>query len=242
MSPENLCAETSFIHNLDPRVRLGIALFSALCIVSLRNPETAALILCFSCLLPWRARIPYIILLKRLFALNLFMLFLWLTLLPSGGMAGGALALMATLKSNALLMLLLSLLSSMNPAVLGCALERLGCPTRLVFLLIFTYRYLQTAAEEWRRLFTAAKLRAFTPRWSLHSYKALGYMLGMLFVQSFDRAVRTREAMLLRAFNGVFHTVAGLRVTTFDLFFALLWCAIFATVAACDFFYAASTN
>ncbi len=47
-------------------------------------------------------------------------------------------------------------------------------------------------------------------------------MLGLVFVNSFDRAQRIYEAMLLRGFNGVFHTTGLLKATRRDALFAAL--------------------
>ena len=56
------------------------------------------------------------------------------------------------------------------------ALDRLGAPPRLVFLFLFTYRYLHVLTGEWQRLLTAAKLRGFIPRTNMHTYRTLGFL------------------------------------------------------------------
>ena len=68
---------------------------------------------------------------------------------------------------------------------------------------------------------TAARLRGFRPRSSMHTYRTLASLLGLLLVRSYERAQRTREAMLLRGFAGRFHSVARFSVGAPDLAFAL---------------------
>ena len=47
------------------------------------------------------------------------------------------------------------------------ALERLHCPPKLVFLFLFTARYVHVIAQEWHTLLVAARLRGFRPRTSM---------------------------------------------------------------------------
>ena len=59
-------------------------------------------------------------------------------------------------------------------------------------------------------------------------------MLGMVFVGSFDRAVRVYEAMLLRGFSGHFQSVAVFRARPRDVAFALTALLCLAAVLAFD--------
>jgi cobalt/nickel transport system permease protein len=157
---------------------------------------------------------------KRIFAANLFLVFLWGTIpfTVSGEVIfqfsviaisreGVRLALLATLKCNAILLLFMSLLGNMDSQEIGKALIRLRCPVKLIFLFLFTCRYIHVVHAEWLRLYQAALLRGFQPRTSLHSYKTFADMLGLCLVNSIDRAHRIYEAMLLRGFRGTFHTL-----------------------------------
>ena len=91
----------------------------------------------------------------------------------------------------------------MDSPTMGHALERLGVPSKLVFLFLFTYRYLHVIADEWQRLVTAARLqRASSPRTGMHTYRTIGNLLAMVLVNSFDRSSRVYQAMVLRGFAG----------------------------------------
>ena len=82
--------------------------------------------------------------------------------------------------------------------MLGHALGHLHVPRKLAHLLLFTVRYLDVLDREYRRLRAAMKVRSFRPRMSLHTYRAYGYLVGMLLVRSFDRSERMLAAMKCR--------------------------------------------
>ena len=224
----------SFLRYRDPRLRLLLAAALAVALAPLQHLTSAALGLGLGCALLALARPPLRPLLRRLAVVNVFILFLWLVTpwaTPGAPLwqwhflcvtaEGVHLSLLVTLKSNAVVCAFLALLATMPPSELGHALERLRCPDKLVFLFLFTGRYIHLLAEEWHTLMTAARLRGFRPRSSMHTYRTLASLLGLLLVRSYERAQRTREAMLLRGFAGRFHSVARFSVGASDLAFAL---------------------
>ncbi len=157
---------------------------------------------------------PYL-LMRRIGAINLFTLFLWLTLpLTYGGnkevsfiflnlsLDGIRTAALITLKTNGILFSFLALLATSTAAYLGHGLERLGMPRKLAFLLLFTYRQLFVIHQEYQRLQRAARLRGFVPSSSLHTYRTYSYLFGMTLVKSWNRAQRVHQAMILRGFDG----------------------------------------
>lgn len=234
MFEEHFAQGTSVIHSLDPRVRLVVAAVCATGLAMARRPETAWLGLALAAMLLFMSRPPLRELFRRVVLVNVFILFLWLTVpltmpgdpaLSWGSLAlsrqGIDLTMLVTLKSNAILWLFLALVASMDSPTLGHALARLRFPSKLVFLFLFTYRYLHVIADEWNRLRTAAALRGFVPRTGMHTYRTFAYMLGMVFVQSFERAGRVYEAMLLRGFSGVFRSVTRFEARPRDAVFAL---------------------
>ena len=118
----------------------------------------------------------------------------------------------------------------------GSALERLRFPSKLVFLFLFTYRYLHVIADEWHKLHGAARLRGFAPKTNMHTYRTFGNMLGMVFVHSFDRSVRVYEAMILRGFSGRFQSVTAFRATSRDAVFAVAAFACMVCLVAFDLY------
>lgn len=249
MFDEPFARGRSLIHALDPRIRLAAAFACAACLAVVRRPEVAGAGLVMASLLLVLSKPPMGAVLRRLAAVNVFILFLWLTVpfsVPGDALAawgpleitrqGVRLALLVTVKANAIVLAFLALVATMDSPTVGYALERLRFPSKLVFLFLFTYRYLHVIAEEWHKLHMAARLRGFVPRTNMHTYRAIGNMLGMVFVQSFDRSVRVYEAMLLRGFSGRFRSVTAFRATSRDAVFAVAAFAGAAGLVAFDLY------
>lgn len=220
------------------------ALFS-LCVALLREPAAAAAALALSCTALALSKPPLGVLARRVAVVNAFVLFLWATVpatmpgepvLAMGPLSfsreGVALAGLVTLKSNAILLAFLALVTTMDSPTMGHALDRLGVPPKLAFLFLFTYRYLHVIAEEWHRMVTAARLRGFVPRTGMRSYRTIAHLLAMVLVNSFDRSGRVYQAMILRGFAGRFASVASFRAGRSDALFALFWLA---ATTACVF-------
>lgn len=224
----------SFIQQIDPRMRVLLAVLLAVALALLRQMTACCLGLGLGCVLLGLAQAPLGPLWRRLVAINMFILFLWLVTpwTTSGAVVwqwhfiqvsreGVYLSLLVTLKSNAIACVFLALVASLPAATLGHALERLGCPDKLVFLFLFTGRYIHLLAGEWQDLMTAARLRGFRPRTNLHTYRTVSSLLGLLLVRSHDRAQRTHEAMRLRGFSGRFHSLDSFCLRPVDVYFAL---------------------
>jgi cobalt/nickel transport system permease protein len=235
------------LRSLDPRTLVLAAAGAAVCFSLIQSSMMACACLLLALALALAGRPPVVVLLKRLALANLFILFIWLTVpvaVPGESIAhfgplslsreGLALALSVTLKCNAILLCLLALIADLEPPLVGCALERLRVPAKLVFLFLFTCRYIHAIGEEWQKLQSAAKLRGFIPRTSWHTYRTIGNMLGLTVINSLDRSRRIYEAMLLRGFAGAFHTVTALKASSRDLVFGAAFSALLAGLLAAD--------
>ena len=222
------------LQRIDPRIRLAFAGGLAVCISLLHSLPACILGLALGLSLLAGARPPLRPLLQRMGTINLFVLFLWcVTPLTTPGTTlaqwgflrvsaqGVHLALLVSIKSNAIACVFLALVATMNAPTAGHALERLHCPPKLVFLFLFTARYVHVIAQEWRTLLVAARLRGFRPRTDMHTYRTMASLLGLLLVRSYERSLRVREAMVLRAFAGRFRSVATFHAQWSDCFFAL---------------------
>ena len=131
------------------------------------------------------------------------------------------LGLRIALKGNALVLGLLALLGTMDAVTLGHALGHLRVPHKLALLLLFTVRYLDVLQREYRRLRASMKVRGFRPRMNRHTYRAYGYLIGMLLVRSFDRSERIVAAMKCRGFRGHFYLLNHFCYSRRDLPFCL---------------------
>jgi cobalt/nickel transport system permease protein len=186
---------------------------------------------------------------RRLVAVNFFIFFLWLVLpfsLPgipvltigplTATREGLALALLVTVKSNAVVCAFFALAATMDAPVFGQAAGRLGVPPKLTFLFLFTYRYVHVLADEYSRLRVAAKLRGFRPTTGLHTYRTVANLLGMVLVRGYDRSRRVYEAMVLRGFHGAFHTLRRFSAAPRDRAFLAAMLAGLAAMAVLETF------
>ena len=218
MLQEAFAYGNSFVHQLDPRLRLiSACVYSTVVALSYSYQVlTAAVLISFLGIV--LARLPAREITKRIIVLNSFNVLLWIVLpLTFQGpvawvlgpltiyKAGLIMAAQITLKSNAILLIMMALVATMNLSVLGHALNWWHVPDKMVHLLLMTYRYVFLIEQEYQRLIRAARFRGFRPGTSLHTYKTYASIVGMLLVRSAVRADRVQKAMLCRGFKGRFY-------------------------------------
>ncbi len=207
------------VARLDPRTRLVAAMGFAVLAVALDHPLALGLALALAVVAALAARLPLWPTLRRMLALDGFMVLALITLpftVPGdavmiGGIAGltpsrqgVAQAVAIMLKTNGVVLMVLALAGTMDAVTLGRSLAQLGMPAKLVQLYLFTVRYLDVLHQEYARLRIAMRARAFVMGCNRHSWISLGYLFGMLMVRSLDRAERIERAMRCRGFDGHF--------------------------------------
>jgi len=235
MIQEPFASGNSPIHRLSPTLRVAAAAaYSFLVALSHGLPTlTAALLL--SIILVFFARLDLRIVMQRLTVVLGFLLLIWVFLpwtykgkiwFHLGPLAishpGILLCLEISLKSIAILLAMIALVSTMTTARLGHVLNHLHLPDKLVYLILITYRYIFVIEQEYQRLMRAARIRNFRPGTNLHTYRTYAYLLGMLFVRSADRAKRVHQAMVCRGFSGKFYSLQESTKGYRNWFFALL--------------------
>lgn len=217
MHLEEFARGGSLIHKLDPRVKLVAALALSTTLAVLNDLPAILLGLAGSVALCALARLGFKDVLTRLALVNSFILFLWFFLPFShpgrvvfelgpfkATEEGFFYTLTITLKSNAIILTLISLIATSTVFSLVHALRHLKAPDKLVHLFFFTFRYFQVIHGEYHRLRDAMRVRCFRPGTNMHTYRSLAYLVGMLLVRSFDRAERVHQAMLCRGYQGKF--------------------------------------
>ncbi|WP_020585523.1 cobalt ECF transporter T component CbiQ [Desulfobacter curvatus] len=217
MIEEIFASGHSFIHKIDPRCRVAAA--TLLCFVIALGQKMPMLWtgLGLSVILVLWARLNLVQVFRRLLIIWGFLLFLWaiLPLTYEGDVVwqigkfgitrqGINLCTAISIKSNAILLVFIALITTMDFGTLGYTLNFFKLPEKLVHLLLLTYRYIFVIEQEYRRLVRAAKLRGFQPRTNMHTYRTYAYLCGMLFVRASDRAQRVYNAMKCRGFSGKF--------------------------------------
>ena len=240
---ETFAKGSSLLHKLDPRVRVVSAIF-----LSFTFALGNGLCMAFAGLglgmgLTLAARFPLLQVARRMAAVNLFLVLVWIFLPFSSPAGPGAafalgpftaswegirLAFLITVKSNSIILLNLALLCSMRVITLVRALEALHLPGKLCQTLFFSLRYFQVIHAEYHRLHDAMKMRGFCPGTNLHTIRAYGQLLSMLLVRSLNRGQRVYEAMLCRGYTGELHTLQEFHLSRGDRVFLIS--SLFATI------------
>jgi cobalt/nickel transport system permease protein len=215
---EPFASGNSFVHQLDPRIRLLSAVTYSIVVALSLNFQVLTAAVLISCVLIMLAQLPPRETIKRVLVVNSFIGLLWLVLpltfqgpevLTLGPLkiyiAGIIMAAQITLKSNAILLALIALIATMNFSILGYALNWLHVPDKIVHLLLMTYRYVFLIEQEYQRLIRTAQIRGFRPGTNLHTYRTYACIVGMLLVRSAVRADQVYKAMLCRGFKRKFY-------------------------------------
>jgi len=227
---EELAKGDSFLHGLDPRGKLIVVFLFSIVVAAANRFQVLLGSLTLGLLIVLAAKVPARELIKRLIPVNMLILFLWLflpftfggePLFFMGSLAvtreGVFYATRISIKSNAMMLMLIALVASTPIFSMGHAMHQLKIPQKIVHLFFFTYRYIHAIYREYLRLKNSIKIRGFIPKTDLHTYKTYAYMVGMLLVRSFDRAHRVYNAMLCRGFKGDLYSLKKFSFKTNDI-------------------------
>ena len=238
MIEEQFTTGESFIHSLDPRVKIIVAILFSVVVAVSSNFLALFPALAVSLFLIILARLSMRRVFYRLLLVNGLILFLWLflpfthegealfTIGPLVGTKEGVLyAIQITVKCNAILLAMIALLATIPVFTLGHAMNQLCFPDKIVHLFLFTYRYIHVIFQEYRRLINAMKMRGFVPGTNMHTYRSYAYLVGMLLVKSYDRAERIHRAMLCRGFSGKYYTLSRFSIKIRDILYLSLMLA-----------------
>jgi len=209
---------------VDSRLRLVVCWGFALAVIGLTQLPALLAALALAGFAAMAARLKRAATLRHMVAFDGFMLFVLLFLpftVPGGvgfslnGVSASREGLLHAagilLRSNAVMLMILALLGSMEPVELGHAMARLRLPAKFVHLFLFTVRYIEVLGREYRRLRVAMKARGFRVRCNPHTWRSIGYLFGMLLVRSIERAERILAAMRCRGFQGRFHSLTEVK-------------------------------
>ncbi len=229
MEMEEFASGSSWVHRLDPRVKIIVTLvFSVIVALNSHIWVTAtSLMLPLSLIIFARLDLRKVML--RLAIVNGFTLFLWFflpftvpgeTLYSIGPLSiqreGVHQAILITLKSNAIILMAQALLSTSPVFTLVHALSHLYVPDKLVHLFFFCFRYIHVINDEYHRLNNAMKIRGFKPGTNMRTYRSYSYLVGMLLIRSFNRSKRILQAMECRGFKGKFYILHHYEMKSYD--------------------------
>jgi cobalt/nickel transport system permease protein len=249
MIEEPFANGNSFIHQIDPKLRIISAVLISVEIALFKHLPVLGCALFMAIFAIFLARLNFKCVIKRLYVIFWFLLLVWVTLpitfegeviykLGSLNISRPGIILSAQIsfKSISILFIFMTMISTMSINTLGRSLSALHCPSKLVHLLLMTYRYIFVIDNEYRRLQKAIKMRGFRSRTTIHSYKTYAYLIGMLFVRASYRAKRVHQAMLCRGFNGKFYSLEETSTSQTDIPFACIMTIIFIGLVSLEFF------
>jgi cobalt/nickel transport system permease protein len=225
----------SFIHSLDPRIKIiGLLPFITFVAVSDKIKVSLLSLILGICLM-FLSKLNFKILISRLYIVNIFILFLWVVLpftFPgekvfsvgslTASKEGFIYVFNITLKTNAIILSTIALIGTIPVFKITHALRHLKIPKKLVMLFFFCYRYLTVLHRDYNVLYNAMKVRAFKPKNSLQTYKGYAYLISMLIMKSYEHSQRMYNAMLCRGFNGKFPILNKFKAKRIDYIFLFL--------------------
>jgi cobalt/nickel transport system permease protein len=229
MNTDPFSTGDSLWHRLDPRFKLILAGLFSIAVASFQRFDSLLCALLVSLALVLMTGLSKKQVFKRAVIANAMSLLLWLVLpftvkgetmtirgFLDVSVPGVLLATRLTVKLNTLILALIALVSTSDIPTIGHALYSLKVPGKLIYLLLFTYRYLSVLSQEYQRLSRAARVRCFKPKTNLHTYRIFGYFVGMMLVRAAVRGDHVHRAMLCRGFNGRFFCLYHFKITRSD--------------------------
>lgn len=243
-SLEKLSAQSSYVHNLHPLVKIVSTAVYILCVLSFDRYTFLGMLpyVVYPLVVICLGKIPISIIFKRTLIALPFCLFAGISnvFLDRGtavqlGMLSisfGMLSLFVILLRTVLCVAAVLILVAVTPfRELTDELRRLHLPNIFITLLEMIYRYIGVLLEEAATMFTAYRLRSRTRKGV--EMKHMGSFVGQLLLRSFDRAERVYGAMKCRgyALHDFNHTRAPF--TRGDWFFLLVTCGSFLFLRWC---------
>jgi len=240
----------SFIHRSDPRIKILCGFFTAFTIAFLRKVEVSLLAFIISISFIFLSSLSLKKVIKGLFFANFFIAFLWLFVpfsVPGKVIfhiwrwgitdEGVKLSILITLKCNSILMIIITFIATIPLPTLGFALSSLKFPNKFILILLMSYRYINVIFDEYNRFIQAARIRCFNPKTNLHTYRTYAYLIGMVFIRSYERGIRVYQAMLLRGFNGKFYSLRKFYIKKQDVILFIITFMLSMFLLYFDFLY-----
>ena len=130
---------------------------------------------------------------------------------------GFRLAVLIVIKALAIVLCAYVMFGSSRFDISMIALQRLKCPTIVVQMLLFTYRYIFVFLAEMQRMDVAMRARGFIKRADRRTLHVMGNFVGTLLVRSFERTERIYKAMLSKGYQGEFHSLVVFKAGPKDM-------------------------
>jgi cobalt/nickel transport system permease protein len=235
---DTLSYKDTFVHRLDPRIKVLVSFAFILLVVSCPKYELSVLIpfFLYPVFLLTAGDIPLKAIAKKVFLVSPFAIFIGifnplldtkvLTTLLGIPISGGWISFLSILfkfiltVSTALLLIAVTSFPGICEALAGLRMPRL-----FVTQLLLLYRYLFVLAEEALRMARAREARSFGGRGK--EIRTFIKMVSILLIRSVERAERIFRAMLSRGFRGEIRTLKRQSLAYSDVLFAVAFLIIF---------------
>ena len=230
--------QDTFVHRMDPRIKVLTTLVFIVCVVSFGKHEISALVpfLIYPVFLVVFGDLPVAYLLRKVMVAAPFAVLIGIfnplldqqVLLQVGpvGISGGWISFFSILLRFMMTVgAALILIATTGYHAVCMALEKMGVPQIFVVQLLFLYRYLFVLVDEASRMVRARSLRSFQGKGL--GIRVFGSMAGHLLLRTMDRAQRIHLAMLCRGFDGNIHPFHPLRLRGWEVMYLLGWSALF---------------
>ncbi len=257
-------AQNSRFYKIHPALRVCLSLFFALFLLGVVKISSLMLCLLLAVGMACWAKLPFLASLKRVLIMESFLVFTVIMLpfthpgtdiLTIAGVdlsqEGLSLAVRVLLIANSSTLMLLTMIGTIEPALIGRTLKSLYFPARFVFLIDFSVRYMGVLHDEYLRGREAMRARCFhflsmrkKQNWflwrqtirqaHLHRYRAIGYLFAMGLVRAIERAESIYEAMLCRGYQDVRQYRFPICLTGYDRGVISIFCIFLGAVIAWD--------
>ncbi|MGA1868523.1 MAG: cobalt ECF transporter T component CbiQ [bacterium] len=229
---DTLSSRDTFIHRLDPRIKLVTTLIFIVMVVSFDKYQISGLVpfLLYLVVVIALADLPIGYLLKKIIIVSPFALMIGIfnplldtNILMNLGplrISGGWIS-FASIMVRFILTVgaALVLISSTGFIEVCMAAEKIGVPRIFAIQLLFIYRYLFVLIDEASRMVMARALRSFNKKGM--GLRVFGSLVGHLLLRTLDRAQRIHHAMLCRGFNGEIRIIRKLNIGLPEVLFFL---------------------
>jgi len=206
---------TSPIHQFDPRAKIITFSFLIFSMVFVNDIKIAVFNLFVSFIFLLISRLPLNFVFSRIKCVLIFVLpFLMIMpltvegseLVCIGGLKvtyeGLSYGILIVLRAMAAVILMIIMLGTTRFNTMVKALYMLKVPGSLVQMLMFTYRYIFVFIDEFLRMWRAMSCKGFNLKPSKYALSMLGNAVGMLIVNSYERADRVYQSMVSRGYTG----------------------------------------
>ena len=141
-------------------------------------------------------------------------------------LSGFRVAITIVVKAVAMVLISYTIFGTSRFDVSMVALQHLRCPSVIVQMLLFSYRYVFVFLSELQRMDIAMRARGFIARSNTATLRTYGHFIGSLLVRSFERTERIFKAMLSKGYTGKFHSLIDFKATRIDYYKAIAAAAV----------------